>query len=293
MHETEDPFCAPVVLLLFIPWLIIGKRQNQADYAEAAKQITLRQVGHQLLLLAGDSTSRVLPIKQLSANEYQVRFEKRFTFQPDSLVKVINSSMHAGKIPLNYVVNVIECAHNEVVYGFSISQNQQTNIVPCRGRAQPQGCYYINILFPEAGLSGITSTAAYTGGFLVIALLGLSGFLFTRKAPAPQSEAEKNQEEPVNIGNYQFYYERQLLINQQEHTELTIKESKLLSLLAGAPNQLLGRKQLLKIWEDEGVIVGRSLDMFISKLRKKLQHDPSVRLVNIHGKGYKLEIPQK
>lgn len=286
-------FCAPIVLLLFIPWLIIGKRQNQADYAEAAKQITLREVGHQLLLLAGDSTSRVLPIKQLSANEYQVQFEKRFTFQPESLVGVINSSMRAGKIPLNYVVNVVECAHNEVVYGFSMSQNRQTNIVPCSGRAQPRGCYYINILFPETGLSGINSTAAYTGGFLVIALIGLSGFLFTRKAPAPQSGAEKNQEEPVNIGSYQFYYERQLLINQQQHTELTIKESKLLSLFAGAPNQLLGRKQLLKIWDDEGVIVGRSLDMFISKLRKKLQHDPSVRLVNIHGKGYKLEIPQK
>jgi hypothetical protein len=286
-------FCAPIVLLLFTPWLIIGKRQNQADYAEAAKQITLRQVGHQLLLFAGDSTSRVLPIKQLSANEYQVQFENRFTFQPDSLVKVINRSMRAGKIPLNYIVNVVESAHNEVVYGFSMSQKRQTNIVPCSGRVQPKGRYYINILFPENSLLGINSAAAYTGGFLVIALLGFSGFLFTRKTSAPQPREEKNQEDPVNIGNYQFYYDRQLLINQQQHTELTIKESKLLSLFAEAPNQLLGRKQLLKIWDDEGVIVGRSLDMFISKLRKKLQHDPSVRLVNIHGKGYKLEILQK
>jgi len=286
-------FCAPVVLLLFIPWLIIGKRQNQADYAEAAKQITLRQMGHQLLLFAGDSTSRVLPIKQLSANEYRVQFENRFTFEPDSLVKVINNSMRAGKIPLNYIVNVVECTHNEVVYGFSMSQEQKTNIVPCRHRAQPEGCYYINVLFPETSLLGANSAVAYSGGFLVIALLGFSGFLFARKTAAAQPEEKKTQDEPINIGNYQFYYDRHLLINQQLHTELTIKESKLLSLFAEAPNQLLGRKQLLKIWDDEGVIVGRSLDMFISKLRKKLEHDPSVRLVNIHGKGYKLEIPQK
>ena len=286
-------FCAPIVLLLFIPWLIIGKHQNQADYAEAAKQVTLRQIGHRLLLFSGDSTSRVLPIKQLSANEYQVQFENRFTFEPDSLVKVINSSMRAGKIPLSYIVNVVGCAHNEVVYGFSMSQDQKTNIVPCRGRVQPKGCYYINILFPETSLLGINSTAAYTGVFLLLTVLGFSGFLLTKKTTAVQFKEEKNPDEPVNIGNYRFYYDRQLLINQQQHTELTIKESKLLSLFAEAPNQVLGRKQLLKIWDDEGVIVGRSLDMFISKLRKKLQQDPSVRLVNIHGKGYKLEISQK
>jgi DNA-binding response OmpR family regulator len=45
-----------------------------------------------------------------------------------------------------------------------------------------------------------------------------------------------------------------------------------------------------EIWEDEGIIVGRSLDVFISKLRKKLENDSAVKLVNIHGKGYKLEI---
>jgi DNA-binding response OmpR family regulator len=46
---------------------------------------------------------------------------------------------------------------------------------------------------------------------------------------------------------------------------------------------------LKRVWEDEGVITGRSLDVFISKLRKKLKNDPSVQIVNVHGKGYKLE----
>lgn len=51
------------------------------------------------------------------------------------------------------------------------------------------------------------------------------------------------------------------------------------------------RSRLQKeIWEDEGGIAGRSLDMFISKLRKKLEFDPNIRLVVIRGKGYKLEI---
>jgi DNA-binding response OmpR family regulator len=47
-----------------------------------------------------------------------------------------------------------------------------------------------------------------------------------------------------------------------------------------------------EVWEDEGVIVGRSLDMFVSKLRKKLQADPCISILNVHGKGYKLVIGQ-
>jgi DNA-binding response OmpR family regulator len=72
---------------------------------------------------------------------------------------------------------------------------------------------------------------------------------------------------------------------------LTIKEAKLLSIFAANLNQIVDRNRLQKeVWEDEGVIVGRSLDMFISKLRKKLEQDPNVKLTNIHGKGYKLEV---
>jgi len=44
------------------------------------------------------------------------------------------------------------------------------------------------------------------------------------------------------------------------------------------------------VWEDNGVIVGRSLDTYISKLRKKLKDDASIKLINVHGVGYKLEI---
>ena len=53
-----------------------------------------------------------------------------------------------------------------------------------------------------------------------------------------------------------------------------------------------GRRNRLQkeIWEDEAIIVGRSLDVFISKLRRKLENDSTVKVVNIHGKGYKLEI---
>jgi DNA-binding response OmpR family regulator len=56
---------------------------------------------------------------------------------------------------------------------------------------------------------------------------------------------------------------------------------------------MLRETLMQKVWIDEGVITGRSLDMFVSKLRKKLSPDPELRITNVHGKGYKLEIPEK
>jgi DNA-binding response OmpR family regulator len=95
----------------------------------------------------------------------------------------------------------------------------------------------------------------------------------------------------IVIGRHIFSIENQLLRFNDETIELSAKEAKLLSLFAERQNQLITREELLKkVWEDEGVITGRSLDMFISKLRKKLKNDPSVQLINVHGKGYKLEI---
>ncbi|WP_439130159.1 helix-turn-helix domain-containing protein [Polaribacter sp.] len=56
-------------------------------------------------------------------------------------------------------------------------------------------------------------------------------------------------------------------------------------------NYVVKSKELTKkVWEDNGVFVGRSLDTYISKLRKKLQDDEAIKLINIHGIGYKLEI---
>ena len=68
-------------------------------------------------------------------------------------------------------------------------------------------------------------------------------------------------------------------------------ECELLTIFIAEPNQIIKREELTKkVWEDKGVFVGRSLDTYVSKLRNKLKEDTSVRLINIHGVGYKLEI---
>jgi DNA-binding response OmpR family regulator len=78
---------------------------------------------------------------------------------------------------------------------------------------------------------------------------------------------------------------------REDEKILTFREAKLLEYFASHPNEVLNREQIQDyVWKDEGVIVGRSLDVFISRLRKILKSDESISIKNIHGVGYKLEV---
>lgn len=83
----------------------------------------------------------------------------------------------------------------------------------------------------------------------------------------------------------------QVLILGAARHNLTYREAKLLQLFAAHPNQVLERDFILKsVWEDEGIMVGRSVDVFVSRLRKMLREDPGLRLAAVHGVGYRLEV---
>jgi DNA-binding response OmpR family regulator len=92
-----------------------------------------------------------------------------------------------------------------------------------------------------------------------------------------------------NIGKYDFDPQKQILkINNLVHN-LTTKETELLKLLCNNKNRILERNFALKaIWIDDNYFNARSMDVYITKLRKYLKDDPSVQIINVHGKGYKL-----
>jgi len=91
------------------------------------------------------------------------------------------------------------------------------------------------------------------------------------------------------IGGFFFDYTGQTLSFKGQKRKLSTKEAELLRLLCLHKNEMLTRKEaLVKIWSDDNYFTGRSMDVFLSKLRKYLKDDPSVEIVNIHGKGYKL-----
>lgn len=95
-----------------------------------------------------------------------------------------------------------------------------------------------------------------------------------------------------NIGKFVFDTQKQVLTIGGRDIKLTTKESELLSLLAANTNNILERNYALKtIWIDDNYFNARSMDVYITKLRKHLKEDPAVGIINIHGKGYKLITP--
>ncbi len=256
------------------------------DFDLAKQEVMLREIGHQILLQSGDSTSRILPVKKIADDEYQITFENEFTFRPDSLVHIIKRALTQNNLAHNYIVNVLKCHSTAVVFGYAILGSKQNNIIPCRGRIQPKSCYLINLKFQPTGITA-TQKGVLLGGIPMLALVGLLAFSKRRVIENVPAETENPD---FKIGYTMFNPQKRLLVCNDTSTELTAKESKLLLIFAESPNVIIERSRLQKeIWEDEGVIVGRSLDVFISKLRKKLEHDTSIQIVNIHGKGYKLK----
>jgi two-component system, OmpR family, response regulator len=100
------------------------------------------------------------------------------------------------------------------------------------------------------------------------------------------------EQQVYNFGNLKFDTQKQILTIGDQETKLTTKESELLALLCAHANQILERNHALKqIWVDDNYFNARSMDVYITKLRKLLKADPEIEIINIHGKGYKLIVP--
>ena len=273
-------------LLSFITVICLSMADHN-DFDMARREVLLRKIGHELLLQSGDGTSRVMPVKKISENEYQISFEKELTFRTDSLVNTTRRLLAGDPLASDYVVNVLNTGKSGVAYGYAITKNKKDDIIACKGRLQPKAPYLINIKFKPTGIN--TARNRYLLGSLP--LLAFVGLIFLRSVKPRKAITEKVQHtDIISLGLALFDAKNRKLMVNDKTIDLTGTETRLLLIFALSPNQTIERSRLQKeIWEDEGVIVGRSLDMFISKLRKKMEFDPNIKIVVIRGKGYRLE----
>jgi DNA-binding response OmpR family regulator len=103
--------------------------------------------------------------------------------------------------------------------------------------------------------------------------------------------APAQKENIVPLGNFLFDRKNLVLTHPAGTKTLTQKESDVLSLLCQHRDRVLKREEILKeVWGDDDYFLGRSMDVFISKLRKYLRNDPAVQIVNYHGVGFRLEV---
>lgn len=106
------------------------------------------------------------------------------------------------------------------------------------------------------------------------------------------AEAQRDDASPVfELGDYSFDYSRLVIKRKDEEKALTQKEAEVLKVLCNNRDRVLKREEILtQIWGDDDYFMGRSLDVFISKLRKYLKEDPRIQIVNYHGVGFRLEV---
>ena len=278
-------------LLLFVTSI-----SAQGKYMARHTEVALRMIGHQVLLNAGDSSSLVLPIEK-EKDRYRIRFASEFEFHPDELVSTVKSVARESGMSEDYIVEVEQCESGSVVYSFEINESVHDSIVPCGERAQPRSCYSLLFTFTGPGQAdaGEQSSGLDEGGsnksyltyaiVLLVSLVPVGAIVFVWR------KKHRNAKTPdlIPLGKYQYDKQKSTLFLEGERTVLTSKEADLLLLLYNAVNMTVEREELLnKVWGDQGSYVGRTLDVFVSKLRKKLAADPDVNIVNVRGVGYKL-----
>ncbi|MGK0384818.1 MAG: DNA-binding winged helix-turn-helix (wHTH) protein [Bacteroidia bacterium] len=264
-------------------------------------EVSMRMVGHQVLLSLGDSSSRVLPIEKKGEDKYQIRFENEFAFNPESIASVIDSVITATKIASNYIVQFESCETNQIVHAYEIGRTVDYNVLACETRNQPKACYnlLITILKPSTATSSVELVASrdynLTDKYIVLVILLACVLLPMILVPLLLNRKTKSKtsvdQNIISIGQYRFNKRKMELWFEDQRVELTSKECDLLQLLCDSTNNTVGRETILKmVWGDDGDYVGRTLDVFISKLRKKLEGDSNIKIANIRGVGYKLVI---
>ena len=290
-----------IVTSLFIIFPLLSFPQTENSPTDKQIKLAMRMIGNEFLLLIGDSTSRVLPVVKEN-NRYGIHFERKMSFYPDDLMFSALKVMEKSKISNNYIVEIEKDDTKEIVHSFGQTISIEGEALPCKGRKLPEDMYsfYLSILPPTIPLlefvndpklvSSVNQKACNTklilGISLGLGLLTLVGLFYYRsKKATPLLQSEHL----IQIGDYHFDHRNMSLSIEGKNYSLTAKESELLQLLYTSVNETIERDIILReIWKDDGDYIGRSLDVFISKLRKKLQEDEKVKIINIRGVGYKL-----
>jgi len=154
----------------------------------------------------------------------------------------------------------------------------------------------VPIVFLTAKSMEEDAIAGFTAGAddYITKPFSMEELLFRIKAILRRTENKTSldsEQTEFQIGNYKFDYKHQTLDYDGKQQKLTTKEADLLKLLSLNVNDILDRNFALKsIWHDDNYFSGRSMDVYIAKLRKYLKEDSSVELINVHGKGFKLLI---
>jgi len=299
MNQTSSIKTSAIILallavsLLSVQWVT---RQQAAPVAgprfSEKVNLALRRTAHYLLAANGDTTSRIPPVQQMGDSVWLIRLERPFNY--DTLPALLQASFDVHGIRDNYDVAVLDCSDGEVQLGYNFLDFLHQQEAPCGGRDLAGSCYNLRVTFVPPNPPAAQPWVLISGSLLV--LLAFGGWWWSQQkgvqpAVTPAADVADPDSTVLHFGNSSLDLANQFLLVNGIRQSLTYREAKLLHLFISHPNQLLEREFLLKsVWEDEGIIVGRSLDVFVSRLRKLLRADEAAQIATVHGVGYRLEV---
>ena len=274
--------------LLAAQWIWMPEKTASDDRHFSEKvNLALRQVGHHLLTLECDDSTAIPPIEQIEKNEFLLKLESRFDY--DTLPYLLDQAFSDYDITSEYQVALKNCKTGELVLGYNQVAFDNNNFI-CAGREKESECNYIALMFPKKPRT-VFSYSLLLASCVLIGVLIFSQLYFSRQNKEEQKKVFSKKSELLKLGLTEFNFNNQTISINGVQAKLTYRENKLLQFFTKHPNQVLEREKILsQVWGDEGVIVGRSLDVFVSRLRKILKPDGSLKISNVHGVGYRLEV---
>lgn len=272
--------------------MLVSFKEAGTDVREQSIEVVIRMIGDEFLLQIGDSTSRIMPIEHYNGR-YLIQFENEISFEPEILSMAAIKVVEQTNMPKSFIIETEKCSTNEVVHSFEISSKKDDSMIPCRSRPLPKDCYKVYFTILLDGIKPIPIlvkekivSADFSSIYLIVFGVLLIGFIWYWLKPKNRLVVNA---EWIQLGEYHFDKKGMKLICKGKSEELSSKEASLLELLYANINQTVNREHILQVvWGDEGDYLGRTLDVFISKLRKKLEADPNLKIVNIRGVGYRM-----
>lgn len=274
--------------------MLVSFKIPEMELNEQHTEVIVRRIGDEFLLQLGDSTSRILPIEKHEGS-YLLQFENELAFEPDMLSFAAVKIIEEADIKNSFIVETKNCITNEVVHSFELNSNKNKGELACKLRALPKACYkvYFTIFNEEDVVVSApqktidkkeNNTYLYVSGLLIVGALLIVLVVAKKKKNKPSNSVGL-----IKVGDFHLDKNGMKLIYKGEIETLSSKEANLLELLFSNVNKTVTREDILQVvWGDDGDYLGRTLDVFISKLRKKLELDANLRIVNIRGVGYRL-----
>mgnify|MGYP001170446156 CR=1 FL=1 len=237
------------------------------------------------LFAAADTMSENISVEKRSANYYFVNSNASVT--NETVDTLIRKELAARNIQLDYEIGIYNAEDDSLIHVTTVKST--ANIIPEYATIEADAVQKnFAVMFPSRNnfLLGQSDFMAFA--LLIIALMIWFGYQYYQ---IKAGETKNINNHLLKVANCSLDVHNQQLTIGQSNYQLTYKENQILKLFFENPNQVIERKVFLEnVWEQDGFFVARSMDVFISKIRKYLKEDGKVKIENLRSIGYKMVI---